>query len=180
VKVFAYCTEPAGRMVGEAVGVSPLTSPPMTAADFRPSLLEGYDFIYIRLHGLPQVLDLWLGERLDGGLLPALTRNHIEAADLTDAVILLANCYGASSPMAQEMYDSGARAVIAGHGPNYAAGKTIRGADLLAKWFLIALRGGAPPPAALTMAKSRLAMSSWRKSDRDTLEFSIIRSIKNE
>ena len=181
MRIFAYCTQPAAAMVEKAVGVRPLVSPPLRAAMLDPVQLEGYDFLYFRLHGDPRIPDEWLGESHTRELVPAIWRNQIMTADLSGAVVLLANCYGASSPMAQEMYRSGAAVVIGGYGPNYAAGKSLRGADLLAKWLLAGLRNDFPPRAALILAKGKLAMTAHRRSTRDTLKFKIInRSNSNE
>jgi hypothetical protein len=174
VEVFAYCTLPAAVAVARATGVKPFTSPPLEAADLGSYDLEGYDLLYFRLHGLPSLPDMWLGERGDGGFCPAVERRHIREADLTGSVVVLANCYGATSPMAQECYRSGAAAVVAGYGPNYAAKKRIIGGDLLVKWLIFGLRHNLKIERALRLAKRRLLLTAYRMADRDARKFQII------
>jgi hypothetical protein len=141
----------------------------------RPRMLTGHDLIYLRLHGLPDVPDTWFGERMDGRLLPALTKANLDELDpirgLGGAVVVLANCFGAESPMAQELLEAGASAVIAGYGPNVAAGRRVVGPDLLVSWVIRAMRRGASVRRALQVAKGRLALSAWRAADRDAMRF---------
>ncbi|NIM51635.1 MAG: hypothetical protein GTO22_20710 [Gemmatimonadales bacterium] len=75
--------------------------------------------------------------------------------------------------MVAACYRAGASAVIAGPGPNYAAGKRVVGTDLLVKWLLYGLRLGLGPKRALQMARMRLKATSWRGPDRDALAFKI-------
>jgi hypothetical protein len=174
VKILAYCTLPAARAVAKATGAAPLTSPPLTAETFKPGMLKGYDLIYIRLHGTPKFPNMWLGENSQGAKFPALEKHHIDNADLTGAIVVLANCYGASSPLVAEMYEAGASTVIAGGGPNFAAANRVVGTDLLVQWLIRGLRPGLGVEAALRLAKARLLAGAWRVSDRDALRFKII------
>ncbi len=160
-------------MVEEATGVVPLTSPPATIADFDNSLLQA-DIIYFRLHGFPMMPTRWFGEDEDGNLPAAIGDEQIRAAKLPSSVVILANCYGDSSPMVQDFYQAGASAVIAGSGPNYASGSKVIGADKLAREMIEALQRGLPVEAALIYAKAQLGMTSYRMTDRDTLEFHIM------
>jgi len=111
-----------------------------------------------------------------GGLVPAFTRDNLKGIDLGGAVVILANCYGSSSPLIKYLFQSGARAVMAGPGKNYAAkGGRVVGTDTLAKWVRLGLGSGLGPKAALSLAKSRLLLTSWRAVDRDALEFRLHR-----
>src|SRR3990167_6594771 len=126
-KVAAYCTLPAKRVVQEVTGVMPFTSPPLTVQSFRQSgepfeSLFNSDIIYFRLHGLPLIPNRWFGEDGNGNLIAVIGKEHIQSIKLLpETVIIVANCYGAESLLAQEFYGVGARTVIAGSGPNYAA-----------------------------------------------------------
>ena len=172
--IFAYCTAPAKEAVARAVGVEPYTSPPWMATRFDLSLLIGNDLLYFRLHQAGAFTDLWLGEKEDGGLVPALRADQLEGLDIGSPVVLIANCYGDEGPFVPAFYRAGARAVIAAPGPNWAAGNMVIGTDLLAKWLIWGLRHRWPVQRALTMAKLRLMATAWRVSDRDALEFKIM------
>jgi len=141
----------------------------MIAAQFDPQWLEGHDLLYFRLHGLPGQVG-WFG---DNGLL-ALTRVHVDVADLGGAVVVVANCYSADNdPMVDALRRAGSEAVIAGPGPNLAAGNKIVGTDLLVQWIIRGLRVGMGPRKALAVARMRLGLTAWRASDRDARGFRI-------
>ena len=169
MRVFAYCVESAERPVGAALGVTPLTSPPVTSQTFDPKWLEGYDLIYFRLHRRPKFLT-WFN---DAGQ-PALDIMTIHQAKLGGAVVIVANCFGASDSIVSALYMAGAAAVIAGEGPNYAASNIVIGTDLLAQWVRRGLAVGLPVRLALAVAKARLALTAWRHTDRDAVAFRII------
>lgn len=172
MKVFAYCTELAARAVGEATRVVPLTSPPSTHVDIQPETLEGYDLLYFRLHGIPNV-PIWFGEDRKGEY-PALTAENLSGADLSGSVVVVANCYGSDSPLVCAFYHAGARAVIAGTGSNYASGKRVIGTDKLVRSLIRALARGWSLPSALRWAKMSLLATSWRGADRDAYKFQIM------
>lgn len=171
--IWAYCTAPAREAVVEATGVEPLVSPPMTASEFNPRWLEGHGLLYFRLHGTVDQT-VWYGEGPQGGLYVALTINQLREARLGGALVVVANCYGAQSPMVAELYRAGAGAVIAGDGPNYAAGGRVIGADKLAREVIAGLRGGRSVERALRIAKMKLLATAWRGPDRDALGFRVI------
>lgn len=169
MRVFAYCVRSAKRAVREAVGVDPITSPPTTAPHFNPLWLEGNDLIYFRLHGA-KGFSSWFNDH--GGL--ALDIAAVEIADLGGAVVVVANCYGASDPMIQALYMAGASTVIAGEGPNYGGRGYAIGTDLLTMWLRRGLELGISVPTSLAIARARLAMTAWRKSDRDAMAFRVM------
>jgi len=186
MNIFAYCTLPARDAVHKATGVEPITSPPMVAHEFDPKELQDRDLIYIRLHGFEDIGDTWFGEDLRGPRLPAslraaaikpwpaLTREHLNGIDLGGAAVVLANCHGATSPMVPALYRAGAQAVVAGPGPNLAAGDQVVGTDTLVRWIILAVRCGLSIRRAVRVAKIRLATTAWRVSDRDALGFKIM------
>lgn len=174
MRVFAYCTAPARESVLKAIGVEPYTSPPWVVNTFDSAVLMGYDLLYFRLHQARILPNLWLGQKEDGGLIPALRVEQLEAVRLNSPIVLIANCYGVEGPFVPAFYRAGARAVIAAPGPNFAASNAVIGTDLLAKWLIRGLRLGLSVERALTMAKARLVATAWRGSDRDALQFKIM------
>ena len=186
MRVFAYCTEVAGKSVAKATGVRPLTSPPLTVTTLNSEALEGHDLLYFRLHAFKGG-DRWYGESFETAKLPeairgtmieqwpALDRLHFIEANLGGAVVVLANCYGVSSPLVRDIHEAGASTVIAGPGSNYAAGNRIMGTDLLVQQIIRGLKAGKSIKKALQRAKMRLLLTAWRKPDRDALGFKIIR-----
>jgi hypothetical protein len=174
MEVVAFCTLPAREIIADALNVSPVTSPPVTVQTFEPEMLQA-DIIYIRLHGLPMIPTRWFGEDEQGNLIAAMGIEQIEAMRLPPgSTVIIANCYGTESPMTKEFYDAGAKAVIAGSGPNYASTEKIVGADLLATRIIDNLLAGHSAYEALVMAKAKMLITAFRESDRDTLEFQIV------
>lgn len=176
MRVLAYCTYRSREAVGRAVGVVPITSPPYSAADAGlASAFAGREFIYIRLHGMAQSDGVWYGEDHLGRYVPALSESDLRCLRLARPVVLLANCYGATDPMVQALYDAGAAAVIAAPGLNYAHGVVVMGADVLARWLLAGLRFGLGLYEALWLAKWRLRLTArWSLADRDALGFEVL------
>ena len=174
MRVFAYCTFTARDMVREALGVMPHCSPPWTAESIGVAYGSGYDFLYFRLHGHRNTPGLWFGEHVTGAQIPALDiRNGVDG-DLTGATVLIANCYSATDKYIRHFYWSGARAVIAGEGKNYAAKNAVIGTDLLAKWVLCGLQAGLSPQIALALARARVSITAYRRADRVAIGFQIV------
>ena len=175
INVLAYCIIQAAEAVRKALDVEPLTCPPTHG--LTPGDLSGRDLVYIRLHGSPQFPGVWFGEDESGSRFPALTIEDVRAADLSGAVVIAASCYGADSEFPAAFYAAGAALVVAGSGPNFAAGNRVIGADLLAQTVLKSLAAGIKPEKSVTLAKARLCLSSYRAADRDTQQFKIIKRL---
>lgn len=169
MKVFAYAAASFGQSVRIAAGIRPLTCPPMNAEHFDPIWLQGCDFLYFKLHGMPDQ-PYWYGDEFQ----TALTAKQIQRADLSGAVVFVANCYLADSPMLAALLDSGARAVIGGHGKNYARSTLVDGADMLGMWLRRMLRLGIPLEAAFRIAKKRISLERT-VAGRDTLAFQLFK-----
>jgi len=140
LKVLAYCAKSFEASVKRAAGVTPLTSPPVIMQTFEPAWLEGYDFIYFKLHGLPSQ-PYWYGD----GYITAVSDHQIRRANLTNTIVFAANCHLCEkangdiipSPMLTALLDAGAKCVVGGPGQNYAAKIRLVGADLLGFYFRI-------------------------------------------
>jgi hypothetical protein len=89
--------------------------------------------------------------------------------------VVIANCYGSQSTLPHLFYRAGAGHVIAGPGPNFAAGRRVIGTDKLVENIIKGIGRGWSPHNALKWAKAILMFGSWiRQADKDTLEFRII------
>jgi hypothetical protein len=153
---------------------------------FEPYLLEGVDLLYIKLHGLPNQ-PFWYGDHY----VTCMAAHQVIQADLTDTTVFVANCHsfteeptsvGARSPrpstpqpgqMLFALLEAGARAVVAGAGPNYAGTTRIYGADILGLLFRKFLAGGFDPKDAFLLAKAKMRFSRKNRFIRDTLEFKL-------
>lgn len=155
MRTFAYCAQSFQQSVHQAAGVQPRTCPPTTRATFQPAWLEGQHLIYFKLHGLPDQ-PYWYGD----DWITALDIPSIEAADLTGAVIFIANCHFAESPLLIPFLTSNACAIIGGGGENYGKQRTVYGADRLGRTVRILLSWRIAPHTALAIAKAQLALAS--------------------
>jgi len=166
----------------KAAGVPPITCPPYTYETFDPRWLEGHQFLYFDLHGLPG-LDYWF-EEMPGGIVPdrlkAITAEQIRSIDLAGAVVFATNCYLAddNSPMLDALLDAGVAFVVAGEGKNWSNTKSTSGASALGMFFREFLKQGNEPLDALRLAKRKLRdkvplfKSKLQKIElADTLEF---------
>jgi hypothetical protein len=174
MRIWAYCTAPAARSVAEATGVTPVTSPPATASNITSAALEGHDLLYFRLHGMNADVAAWFGESETGSIVPALEPCHVRGADLGGAAVVVANCFGFETLHRWPFYQSGASAVIAGPGPNYAARNRVVGADKLVRGLIAGLREGQTVERALAIARRALLFTCWRATDRDARQFEIL------
>jgi len=163
VKVFALCAQSFEPSVKRAAGVKPLTSPPVIMEAFNPAWLQGYDFLYFKLHGFPSQ-PYWYGD----GYVTAVSAHQIKTADLSNTIVFVANCHLCErvngdllpSPMLVALLEAGAKCVVGGPGTNYAAKIKLVGADLLGFYFRLLL--GFPritPNLAFRAARARLALT---------------------
>jgi len=172
MEVFAFCIFSARQAVRAATGVEPATSPPTFAASLDVRRLEDADLLYFRLHGSPFSPLIWYG---DGGD-PAVTPQSLDGLKLkAGAVVVIANCYGDTSPISRMFYEAGAGLVIAGGGGNYAEARRVVGTDRLVKVLIGAMRLGVRPTLALQAAKAAVGLRYWRRADRDAMQFHILK-----
>lgn len=165
----AYCAASFARSVQKASGVEPLLCPPLTTKSFPVHKLEVAQFLYFKLHGLPDQ-PYWYGD----DWVTALSVEQLTAVSLKDAVVFVANCYLPESPMLEALLKAGAAAVVGGSGPNFAKTGEVYGADLLGYWFRRLTALGVVPKYALMGAKSRLRFEAKKdKSILDALGFKL-------
>ena len=187
MKTFAYCAAEFQHSVRKAAGVQPLLSPPATAETFDPAWLESRDFLYLKLHGLPEEI-YWYGDNW----ITALRATQILAANLTGTIVFVANCHlfqanpsttlgtgnggHPTSPMLSALLGAGARAVIGGSGENYAKRHSVHGADRLGRAFRYLLQFGFPPYTAFRTAQLALTLKPHKdRADLDALNFRYFR-----
>lgn len=151
----------------KAAGVRPLLSPPVVLRTYAPDLLSGYEFVYVKLHGLADQR-FWYNAGWD----TVVSAEQLRGTDLVGAVVFVANCYLPESPMLAALLDAGAAAVVGGGGPNLAGVNVVQGADLLGFWFRMAYQLMGDAGLALSVAKRRLKVTPNR-ANRDALEFEL-------
>lgn len=175
MRISAYCAAEFQHSVRKAAGVQPLLSPPITAETFNPAWLEGYDFIYLKLHGLPEEV-----YQYGDGWITARRATQILAANLRGTVVFVANCHlyqanngsHPTSPMLNALLAAGARAVVGGSGENYAKRHSVHGADRLGRAFRYLLQFGFLPYTAFRLARFTLTLNPHKNlADRDALNF---------
>lgn len=174
MKICAVCARSFERSVQRVTGVkAPVTSPPLTLAEFPEGLLDGYEFYYFKLHGLADQ-PFWYGD----DWLTAIATDTILKAKMAGAVVFVANCFLPESPMLDALLRSNVRAVIGGPGENYARPNRVDGADLLGKWLLAGLIMGLDVERAYRAAMVRVLLIRPRSEQAhvakaDTLAFRI-------
>ncbi len=164
MRTFALCAASFADSVRRAAGVEPLLSPPVDVQLFDGLQVEGYDFYYLKLHGLIGQA-FWYGD----DWLTTVRADQIRALDLEGAVVFAANCYlyeydpsGRSvqpwGAMFQALCSTGARAVVGGGGKNFGALRRVTGADYLGMAFRQAYKLGFSPARAFAFARARVGL----------------------
>lgn len=171
MRTLAYCASSWAGQVRRAVGVEPLTSPPLSDGGISPPMLEGYDLIYLDLHG-QKGWACWQG---DAGVW-ALCAETVARAHLGGAIVYATTCFIDQTDLLPAFLGAGA-VVIGGSGLNfeYESGP-LRGVHLLGLWIRRALSLGIPVEAALAIGKLRVRAGGDSLAARDTAEFRIWRS----
>ncbi len=169
MKIAALSTLTGANATRQATGVEPITFPPHTLQDFKPEMIEGADLLYVHLHGIDRQ-PYWYGD----GFQTAVSAEQIKACHLQNMIAFVANCFGSDSRMIQALFSAGVQTIVAGPGTNYTVVNRVRGADLLGRYFIDALRAGQSPLGALAIAKTRIR---WRALlspiERDALGFTL-------
>jgi hypothetical protein len=167
MRTIAFCCRSTARITQRAAGVEKaLTSPPVTVDTFTPAMIQGADLLYLKLHGIPHQPYLY-GDCFT----TACSAEQIESCDLAGCVVFAAVCHLPETPLLQALFQAGARAVIAGHGSNYAAKSRVYGADKLGMLTRRLLRLHVPPHVAFRLAKARMARGRQDRFTLDALRF---------
>lgn len=114
----------------------------------------GHDFIYFKLHGLPNQ-PYWYGDNW----ITAMSTDQLKSVALKGTIIFVANCYLEESPFLPALLNTGAL-VFGGAGQNFAAARGLIGADLLGRTFRRALEitnRRITPTSAFALAKLRVS-----------------------
>ncbi len=150
MKSFCFAAKSFEKSAAAMAGVKPLTSPPITFRSFDPQLLEGYDLLFFKLHGLARQ-PYWYGD----GFISACSADQLRTAELSGALVFAANCFGgAESPMVKALLEAGAAAVITGEGLNYAGTNRLDGADVIGLAWRWLMKAGFTAEAALKLGKT--------------------------
>lgn len=143
----------------------PLTSPPAQETSTLCSRWGPVDFVYIDLHARLEY-PTWLfasGQRvLSSDQLAAMPGNK---------VVFMTTCHLPETAFYDIMRSK--HTLICGKGKNWGARDRATGAPLLAMWFRRFHKRGWRVETSLRLAKARVFFSSWRKGDRDALQFYI-------
>ena len=154
MRTLAYSAASFRRSTAAAAGVEPLLSPPLSTQTLDPQLLEGYDLLYFKLHGIPGDPHGYGDDNI-----MAIHVDQLRAAHLNAAAVFAANCHVPQGPMLDALLDAGASCVVAGHGSNWANPNYVTGADLLGLWFRRWLSIGLRPKLSFHLAKARLYLT---------------------
>lgn len=163
--VKAFCAQEFRLSVRKAAGIPPITCPPLDMTWFTPEILGPCDFLYLKLHGLPEQ-GYWYGDHWT----TACSRHQVASCHLEGAVVFAANCFLFESPMLAALFEAGASAVIGGYGLNFAGRTSLVSADIIGAGFRRGLSAGLSPGTALTLAKTVLLFSRGR-GKQDALAF---------
>jgi len=174
MNTLAYCAASFARRMERLAGATPLTCPPLTDETFDPSLLQGRDFVWFKLHGRRNER-YWYGDNWT----TALSADRIASADLRGAVVFVSNCWlyqghtgrEVPGPMMIALIQAGAKAVIGGGGPNYARDDRVAGSDLLGLYVRFFLNLGLSAKRAFNGAQIRLAIARRDILTADTRTF---------
>jgi len=188
VRILAYCDwrylAATRRVVGEGKETMIVSSPPLFASHILPEFLEGYDLLYLDLHGLPQSGFLYTQTYNKAGDF-ALNFQTVRRADLDGTVVVATTCYLPETPFVNAFLHAGAAAVIGGSGANYGSRRRLSGAQALAKHVIRNLQRDVAPAAALGRAKKRLRrdkrrMILERTATKDALAFKLFTKQESE
>lgn len=166
---FCFCAASLKRSAAAVAGVVPLTSPPVSLADFDPHHLEGHALLFFKLHG--QLGDsFWYGD----GAVAACSAEQLGQARLSGALVFAANCWGGpASPMVQALLAAGAASVVTGEGVNYAGVNQVDGADVIGFAWARLVQAGLPADRALELGKT-LARLKRPRLAADIASFSLV------
>lgn len=161
MRVQALCCASFERSVKRAANVDPLLSPPVTVETFNPAVLQGYDLLYVKLHGLPGQ-PYWYGDEW----ITATSAEQVCKTDLHGATVYAPTCFLPQSPMLAALFEAGAEYVIGGEDENYE-----RTVDRFGRIIRLLMQTGLSVETSFRLAKLRLRITPQTLAVRDTLNF---------
>ena len=172
MRVHALCAASFAESVRRAAGADPALSPPVILDNFDPASIEGYDLLYVKLHGLPNH-PRWYGDDWQ----PAVDANQVASANLSGTVVFVASCHlytvrnhqVVPGPMLRALFETSARAIVGGPNSNEATRDRVAGADLLGMYLRRFLALHLPPPTAFTLARYCTRTSRHTTTSTDDL-----------
>lgn len=164
----AYCARSFYRSVHLAAGVKPLTCPPLTLHTVDLAALEAADFLYLKLHGFAHQPYLYGDDYAT-----ALTCDQIATLDLSNTVVFSACCFFLDSPWPAAFQTANVKALVAGHGQNFARSFTVAGADHLGRLFRLFVTARMHPTKALKLARTCL-IGAREQATKDALNFRLL------
>ena len=164
----AYCARSFYRSVLLAAGTKPLTSPPYTLHTLDPYAFQDAGFLYLKLHGFEGEPYLY-----GDNYATALSCDQIARLDLSNTVVFSACCFFLDSPWPAAFQAANVKALVAGHGQNYARAFKVAGADHLGRLFRLFTTARMDPAKALTLA--RLCLVGAREpATQDARDFELL------
>lgn len=149
-----------------ATGQRPVCSPPASATDFDPSVLNGQDVVYLCLHGYEGDTTLY-----GDGFVPMLTSEAISKANLDGAVVYLAGCWGLQAA-STAFLRAGAAYVVGDTDSTWTGPLWPRGSNELGREFLRQLRRWQSVPQAFDVA-----MDNYRLQHGGVREMALLSSV---
>ncbi len=108
---------------------------------------------------------------------PVLTLDQVQVLELGGSIIFVGACYGLENErLLEALFAAGARAIIAGPGPNVGGQAGFAGADILATALRAALQIGLPLWLAWGIARTYVMVAAVRQRPgaQDALEYQLI------
>ena len=174
--VVALSTRRQAESTYRAAGVHPITFPPYDPDSFHPFLLQGTEFLYVKLHGLPGQ-PYWYGDQMA----TAISAEQIAHCALEGAIVFSATCHltgeggrddpAPTHPMLEALFRAGAQAVVGGSGVNFARPQSVDGADTLGRAFRHLCGMGMDPARAFHLALAGVSLRRLSPAVMDTLDF---------
>jgi len=150
----------------ERVALSePLTCPPALETEYLLSRWGPADFIYVDLHGRQGVRSKLYAQ--GQGVWHVKQTRSLPGGK----IVFFTTCHLPQTKFVEALSDNW---LAMGRGENWGTRRRAVGAQLLALWMRRFLQAGLSPRKAFLASKARLVLTSWRRADRDALQFVLV------
>jgi hypothetical protein len=133
-----------------------------------PARFQDAGFLYLKLHGFEGQPYLYGDDYAT-----ALTCDQIASLDLSNTVVFSACCFFLDSPWPDAFQAANVKALVAGHGQNYARAFEVAGADHLGRLFRLFTTTRMHPTKALKLARACLA-GAREPATQDARDFELL------